>query len=95
MGPEAVSYRGFLERLAAVARALGKPAELQIRDVPIGEVDAQARRDGWHGMGPDELDCVLCDEVADPAPLEALLGRFLTPLDEALATAVRAAPEPS
>ena len=46
-------------------------------------------------MGPDELDCVLCDEVADPAPLEALLGRFLTPLDEALATVVRAAPEPS
>ena len=43
-------------------------------------------------MGPDELDCLLCDEVADHAPLEALLARRLTPLDEALAAAVRAAP---
>jgi nucleoside-diphosphate-sugar epimerase len=94
VGPEAVSYRQFLERLAVVARAMGKPAALQIRDVPIGDVDAQARGGGWHGMSPDELDCVLCDEVADPAPLEALLGRFLTPLDETLATVVRGS-EPS
>lgn len=94
VGPEIVSYRRFVERLAAAARALGKPAEPQIRDVPIAVADAQARGEGWHGMGPDELDCVLCDEVADSAPLEALLGRFLTPLDEALATVVRAAPEP-
>ena len=42
-------------------------------------------------MLPDELDCLLCDEVSDPAPLEALLGRRLLPLDEALAAAVRAA----
>jgi hypothetical protein len=42
-------------------------------------------------MLPDELDCLLCDEVSDPAPLESLLGRSLTPLDEALAAAVRAA----
>jgi hypothetical protein len=42
-------------------------------------------------MLPDELDCLLCDEVADPAPLAALVGRPLTPLDDALAEAVRAA----
>jgi hypothetical protein len=42
-------------------------------------------------MLSDELDCLLCDEVADHTPLEALLGRFLTPLEEALAAAVRAA----
>jgi hypothetical protein len=42
-------------------------------------------------MLPDELDCLLCDEVSDPAPLASLLGRPLTPLDEALAAAVRAA----
>jgi hypothetical protein len=41
-------------------------------------------------MLPDELDCLLCDEVADPAPLATLLGRPLTPLDEALAEAARA-----
>lgn len=90
VGPEAVSYRCFLERLAGLARALGRPAELRVRDVPVGEADAQARAGGWHGMSPDELDCVLCDEVGDPAPLEALLGRFLTPLDEALSAVVRA-----
>ena len=91
VGPEVVSYRCFLERLAGVARALGRPAELEVKDVPLDEVDAQARAGGWHGMAPDELDCALCDEVGDPAPLQALLGRFLTPLDEALAAAVRGA----
>ena len=40
-------------------------------------------------MLSDELDCLLCDEVSDHRPLELLLGRFLTPLDEALAVAVR------
>ena len=89
VGPEAVSYRRFLERLADVARARGRPAELHVREVPVADADAQARAGGFHGMSPDELDCVLCDEVGDPAPLQALLGRFLTPLDEALATVVR------
>jgi hypothetical protein len=42
-------------------------------------------------MGPEELDCLLCDELGDPAPLERLLGRGLAPLDEALAAAVRGA----
>jgi len=36
-----------------------------------------------------DLDCLLCDEVSDPRPLEALIGRPLTPLDDALAAAVR------
>jgi hypothetical protein len=43
-------------------------------------------------MLPDELDCMLCDEVADPAPLAALLGRPLTPLDAAIDAAVAGAP---
>ena len=91
VGPEVVSYRRFLERLAGVARALGAPFELRVREVPLREAEAQARASGWHGMAEDELDCVLCDEVGDPVPLQALLGRSLTPLDEALATVVRAA----
>ena len=91
VGPEAVPYARLLERLARVARALGRRAELRVREVPIDEADRQARTGGYHGMLPDELDCLLCDEVADPAPLAALLGRPLTPLDDALAEAVRAA----
>jgi NADH dehydrogenase len=91
VGPEAISYAALLERLARVASALGRQAELRVLQVPIDEADRRARAGGFHGMLPDELDCLLCDEVADPAPLAALLGRPLTPLDDALAVAVRAA----
>jgi hypothetical protein len=42
-------------------------------------------------MGAADVDILLCDEVSDPAPLVGLLGRPLTPLDEAIATAVRGA----
>ena len=91
VGPEAVAYGALLERLARVALALGRRADLRVREVPIAEADRRARAGGFQGMLPDELDCLLCDEVADPAPLAALLGRPLTPLDEALAAAVRAA----
>jgi nucleoside-diphosphate-sugar epimerase len=90
VGPEPVSYQQFLERLAGVARAQGKGAELKVVEVPLTEVDEKARAGGWHRLPPDALDCLLCDEVGDPGPLEALLGRFLTPLDEALAAVVRA-----
>jgi len=91
VGPEPVSYARFLERLGAVARAQGRPADFRVREVPIEEADRRARQGGYQGMLPDELDCLLCDEVSDPAPLEALLGRVLTPLDEVLVAAVRAA----
>lgn len=92
VGPEALSYVRLLERLEAVARGLGRPARLRVRAVTIEEAERRARSaSGYQGMGPDELDCLLCDEVADAAPLEALLGRSLTPLDEALAAAARAA----
>jgi nucleoside-diphosphate-sugar epimerase len=91
VGPEPVPYARLLERLARVARGVGRSVELRLREVPIDEADRRARAGGYHGMLPDELDCLLCDEVADPAPLAALLGRPLTPLDDALVEAVRAA----
>lgn len=91
VGPEPVSYAHLAERLAGVARGLGRPGALRWREVAIEEADRRARSAGFHGMGPDELDCLLCDEVSDPAPLVALLGRPLVPLDDALAEAVRAA----
>jgi hypothetical protein len=34
---------------------------------------------------------MLCDEVADAAPLAALIGRSLTPLDAAIETALATA----
>ena len=93
VGPEAIPYARLLERLEGVARGLGRPERLRVREVEIEHAERQARSGaGYQGMREDELDCLLCDEVADHAPLEALLARRLIPLDEALAAAVRAAP---
>ena len=93
VGPEPVTYARLLERVAAVARAQGRPARLRVREIAIAEAERAARGGGYQGMLPDELDCLLCDEVADAEPLEALLGRPLTGLDDALGAAVgQAAP---
>ena len=91
VGPEAVTYVRLLERLTAVARAEGRPAALRVREIPMAEAERLARAGGYQGLLPDELDCLLCDEVADAGPLERLLGRPLLGLDEALGAAVRAA----
>jgi nucleoside-diphosphate-sugar epimerase len=91
VGPEAVTYVRLLERLTAVARAGGRPAALRVREIPMAEAERLARAGGYQGLLPDELDCLLCDEVADAGPLERLLGRPLLGLDEALGAAVRAA----
>ncbi|MFI5183484.1 MAG: NAD-dependent epimerase/dehydratase family protein [Vicinamibacteria bacterium] len=93
VGPEPVSCAGFVERLGETLRGATRPHAYVLRSVPVEEADRRAAAGGYRGMSSDELDCMLCDEVADPRPLEALLGRFLTPLDEALAIAVRALPE--
>lgn len=89
VGPEPISYAAFLDRVAGVAAGLGQPTAHRIREVPIEEADGQAAAGGYRGLLPDELDVLLCDEVGDPRVVEALLGRFLTPLDEAVAAAVR------
>lgn len=92
VGPEEVSYASLLERLGRVARAAGRAADFRVREVPIAEAERRARAGGYRGMLADELDCLLCDQTADPLPLATVLGRPLVPLDEALAAAVRAVP---
>jgi nucleoside-diphosphate-sugar epimerase len=89
VGPEAVSYRDLMERVGRIARAQGKAGEYRVREVPIEEADRRAAQGGFLGHLPDDLDCLLCDEVADARPLQSLLGRPLTPLDDALSAAVR------
>jgi NADH dehydrogenase len=84
VGPEPVSYRGFVDRLARLAAERGRPAAYRVRQLPAGEADRQAAAGGYRGLLRDELDCLLCDQVGEAAPLEALLGRALTPLDQAL-----------
>jgi NADH dehydrogenase len=91
VGPVPVSFQAFIERTAAAARAAGLPAEFQVREVSVEEADRAAAAGGFRGMGPDDVDILLCDEVSDAAPLVRLLSRPLTPLDEAIATTVRGA----
>jgi nucleoside-diphosphate-sugar epimerase len=91
VGPEPITVRALVERTGRIARDQGKPAVFRTREIAIAEAERQARTGGYRGMLSDELDCLLCDEVSDPRPLESLLGRLLAPLDEALALAVRSA----
>jgi nucleoside-diphosphate-sugar epimerase len=89
VGPETISYGDLIERVGRIARTQGKAGEYRVREVPIEEADRRAARGDFHGHLPDDLDCLLCDELSDPRPLESLLGRPLTPLDDALTAAVR------
>jgi len=90
VGPLPVTFNEFVEALAQAARARGRPVQFTVREVTIAEADRRAR--AGEGMAPEDVDVLLCDETGDPRALEALLGRFLTPLDEALAAAVRGTP---
>jgi NADH dehydrogenase len=86
VGPTAISFDAFVRRLGDLARQQGAVADYRISEIPIAECERQARSGGFHGMGPEDLDCLLCDEVADAAPLRALLGREPIPLVEAMAS---------
>jgi NADH dehydrogenase len=81
VGPEPIRFDRFLERVGAVA---GRRGGFRVRSVALEEADRRARDGGFHGMGADALDCLLCDEVADHGPLVSLVGRALTPLDAAI-----------
>jgi nucleoside-diphosphate-sugar epimerase len=86
VGPEAVSFQELVGR---VARLMGQaPGLLHVREVSIEEAQRRAAAGGFQGLPPDELDCLLCDEVGLPRPLEDLLGRPLTPLDAVLSAAL-------
>lgn len=82
VGPEVLSYRDLIER---VSRALAHP--VTIRSRPVEEALAQSRSGGYFGLRPHDLACLLCDEVSDPRPVEALVGRTLEGLDSMIAAA--------
>ena len=69
VGPEPISYGTFIERFARIALEYGHAVDFAVRHVPVAEADRQAASVGYRGMPPDELDCLLCDEVADAGPL--------------------------
>jgi nucleoside-diphosphate-sugar epimerase len=92
VGAQAITFNAFVDALAAAARRAGRRAQFAVREVAVAEADRRAR--AGEGMAPEDVDVMLCDETGDPRAMEALLGRFLTPLDEALAAAVRGTPSP-
>jgi NADH dehydrogenase len=89
VGPEPMAYAAFVDAVGEVAGRLKRVGPWERRTVDVAEADARAREGAYQGMPPDELDCLLCDEVSDRRPLEALLGRFLVPAAEAIEQAVR------
>jgi nucleoside-diphosphate-sugar epimerase len=88
VGPEPVSFADFCARLAGEAAGAGLRVDHRVCVVEVAEAERRARTEGFHGMGPDSLDCLLCDEIADHRPLEALLGRPLAPLAQTLRRAM-------
>lgn len=88
VGPEPVTFDAFLDRLAAAAGRGPRGARWQVEPTPLADALAAARESGFLGLRADDFDCLLCDEVGDPRPLEALLGGPLRPLDELLRLAL-------
>jgi nucleoside-diphosphate-sugar epimerase len=84
VGPEALGYRSFVERVGRLANA----SPWRVKPIPVSEAERQAASGGYRGLWSDELDVLLCDEVADAAPLEAFLRGALTPLDESIRRAL-------
>lgn len=90
VGPEIVSYRTLIDRIAAQT---GKPALIHER--PVEETMAMARASGFFGLSPTDLDCLLCDEVSDPGPVAALVGAPLEGLDAVITRTLAAVRESS
>jgi len=84
VGAEPIRYRDFVARVASHVEAPG----YAVRRLGVEDAERLAAGPGYRGMGPEALDCLLCNEVAPAAPLEALLGRPLLPLDAVIGAAL-------
>lgn len=84
VGPEPLTYRDLIGR---VNRMLGMDVAVEERSEAA--VLDEARNGGWQGMSPNDLACLLCDEVSDPGPAGLALGRAFTPLETTIARAIR------
>jgi NADH dehydrogenase len=84
VGPETLSYRSLVGRVASI---VGHPVEIKER--PIDQVLVRARESSYFGMTATDLACLLCDEVSDARATENLAGGTLETLD-AMVTRIRA-----
>lgn len=76
VGPEVLSYRALILRIASL---MGR--RVQIRERAVEEAAAQAGATGYFGLRPNDLACLLCDEVSEPGPVASLVGGALETLD--------------
>jgi uncharacterized protein YbjT (DUF2867 family) len=88
VGPEALSYAQFIDRVAAALRRRGERIEYRIREIEVAEADRQAAAGGYQGLLPDEVDVLLCDEVAEPRGVFDVLDRPLLSVDAAIEAAL-------
>jgi nucleoside-diphosphate-sugar epimerase len=86
VGPAPISYRGFVELVAAETGR--EPSAITWRSLAEAEADRRAAGGGYRGLLSDELDVLLCDEIADAAPVTAWLGRAPRSLDQVMHDAV-------
>lgn len=80
VGPEILSYRDLVGRVASM---MGRRVEILERSVE--EALALARSSSYFGLTPQDLACLLCDEVSDPGAVESLVGGELESLDTMIA----------
>lgn len=83
VGPESLSYRALVGRVATI---MGR--NIAVRERSVEEALAQARSSGYFGLRPQDLACLLCDELSDPQPVESLVGGPLESLDALIAATV-------
>ena len=83
VGPEIVSYRSLVGRVASI---MGRTVEITER--AIDQVLFEARESSYSGMTSTDLACLLCDEVSDASATENLAGGTLETLD-AMITRIR------
>ena len=85
VGPDIVSYRSLIERVF-----IGLERTLPIRERPVAEALLIARTSSYFGLRSHDLACLLCDEVSDPRPIAALIGKPLEPLEVMVSRGVAA-----
>ena len=83
VGPEIISYRTLIDRIVAL-----QGREIGVVERPLAEALALARGGSYLGLRPNDLACLLCDEVADAHPAEILAGQAFESLDRQIESTI-------
>jgi nucleoside-diphosphate-sugar epimerase len=84
VGPEPISYRALIDRVATCMKR-----SIDVRERPIEEALVIARNGDYFGLRAHDLACLLCDEISDSGPARSLSGREFESLDAMIGAVVR------